>query len=100
MLFCLHSLTTGLDHKHQKHTVTHFVQHDCTRTKTVDCTDKQVNLGRGTSYCKQCYRERTGTKEEKMVDIPRPAMGCPSCDETICKKCWEKWYDMHQKGKA
>jgi hypothetical protein len=97
--FCLHSLTTGLDHKRQKTTITHFVQHDRTRTKTVDCTDKRVNLGRGTSYCRQCYRERSGTKEEKMLNIPGPAMGCPSCDEHIWKKCWDKGYDMHQKKK-
>ncbi len=97
--FCLNSLTTGLDHKCQKSTITHFVQHDRTRTKTVDCTDKRVNLGRGTSYCRQCYRERSGTKEEKMLNISGPAMGCPSCDEHICKKCWDEGYDMHQKKK-
>ena len=42
--FSLNSLTTGVDHKRQKRTVTHFAQHDCTRTKTVDCTDKRVDL--------------------------------------------------------
>ncbi len=98
--FCLYSITTGLDHKYQKRLITHFVQHDHTCTKTVDCTEKHVNLGRVTSYCKQCYRERTGTKAEKMKDIAHPAMGCPSCDETICKKCWEKGYNMHRNKKA
>ena len=78
--------------------MTHFVQHDRTRTKTIDCTDKRVNLCRGTSHCRQCYREREETKEEKMDGISKSSMGCPSCDELICKKCWEKGYDMHQKS--
>jgi hypothetical protein len=43
--------------------------------------------------------ERSGTKQEKMLNIPRPAMGCPSCYEHICRKCWDKGYDMHQKMK-
>eukprot|EP00956_Cyclotella_meneghiniana_P016026 scaffold25077_cov48-Cyclotella_meneghiniana.AAC.2 len=95
--FCLNSLTTGVDHKRQKRTVTHFVQHDRTRTKTVDCTNKRVNLQMGTSHCKQCYRERTGTRAEKLDGINKSCMGCPSCEERICKECWEKGYDMHQK---
>jgi hypothetical protein len=45
-------------------------------------------------------QERTCTKAEKMKDIAQPAMRCPSCDETICKKCWEKGFNMHWKKKA
>eukprot|EP00956_Cyclotella_meneghiniana_P023808 scaffold46988_cov91-Cyclotella_meneghiniana.AAC.5 len=50
-----------------------FVQHDCTHTKTVDCTDtdKRVNLQIGTSYCKQSYRERPGTRAEKLDGIKK-----------------------------
>ena len=95
--FCLNSLTSGIDHKHKRKTVTHFVQHDHTRTKTFDCTDKRVDLQIGSSYCKQCYRERTGTRKQKMEKFPTSHMGCPSCEEHICKSCWEKGYNMHQK---
>ena len=98
--FCLNSLTTGIDHKRQKRTVTHFVQHDRTRTKTVGCTDKRVDLQIGSNYCKQCYRERPGTREEKLDGINYSRMGCPSCEERICKECWAKGYDMHQKKRA
>ena len=72
--FCLHSLTTGIDHKRKRYTITTFIQHDRTRTKTVDCTDKQVNLLIGTSHCKQCYRERTGTKKQKLKGINKSCM--------------------------
>ena len=24
-------------------------------------------------------------------------LGCPSCDERVCKDCWTKGYDMHKK---
>ena len=98
--FCLNSLTSGVDHKRKRKTVTHFVQRDRTRTKTVDCTDKLVDLGVGSSWCRQCYRERTGTKKEKLNGISSSRMGCPSCEEHICKKCWDKGYDMHQKQRA
>ena len=80
--------------------MTHFVQHDRTRTKTVDCTDKRVDLGVGSSWCRQCYRERAGTKKEKLKGISNSHMGCPSSEELICKKCWDKGYDMHQKLRA
>ena len=97
--FCLQSLTTGIDHKRKRHTVRTFVQRDGTRTKTDDCTDKQVNLGKGSAHCRQCNRERTGTRAQKMYKIPKPEMGCPSCDEVICKMCWDKECDMHQRKK-
>ena len=77
-----------------------FVQHDSTHTKTIGGTDKRVNLEKGTDYCKQCYREREGTKQQKLKGITKSSMGCPPCNELICKKCWAKGYDMHQKKKA
>ena len=69
--FCLNSLTTGIDHKWKRNTITHFVQHDHTCTKTIGCTDKRVNLEKGTDYCKECYREREGTKQQKLKGITK-----------------------------
>ena len=98
--FCLNSLTTGIDYKRKRKTVTHFVQHDCTHTKTIGCIDKQVNSKKGTDYCKQCYRVREGTKQQKLKGITKSRMGCPTCSELICEKCWAKGYEMHQKKKV
>ena len=95
--FCLNSLTTGVNHKSKRRTVTAFVPHDRSRTRTMDCTDKRVDLQIGSSYCKQCYRERPGTRAENLNGINTSRMGCPSCEECICKSCWDKGYDMHQK---
>jgi hypothetical protein len=76
------------------------VQHDRTRTKIVGCTDKRVNLNIGSSHCKQCYRERPGTRAEKLDGINKSKMGCPSCGERICAECWAKGYDIHQKRRS
>jgi hypothetical protein len=27
-------------------------------------------------------------------------LGCPSCDEVICRDCWAEGYDMHVKKTA
>lgn len=98
--FCIRSITTGIDHKKRKDVTTVFFHHDNKRTKTKGCTDVRVNLERGSSHCRQCYRERQGTRDEKMKGIPKSSLGCPSCDEPICKKCWERGYDMHMKTAA
>lgn len=49
--FCLHSLTTSINHKCQK-SMTRFIHHDNTCTKNVDCTEIWVNLG----HCSSFYR--------------------------------------------
>jgi hypothetical protein len=93
--FCKNGFTTGVAHKQKKQTKTIFVHHDNSRTVTKDCTDTRVDLLRGNQYCRQCYRERTGTSTEKKQGIPYSRLGCPSCDEHVCDSCWEKGYDRH-----
>jgi hypothetical protein len=88
--FCLNGFTTGVAHKQKKRTKTTFIHHDNSRKVTKDCTDKRVNFLRGNSYCRQCYREGSGSKKEKMENIPYSRLGCPSCDEHVCDSCWEK----------
>lgn len=100
MLFCLNNLTSGIAHKRKRGVVTTFIHRDNKRTKTVGCTDKRVNLDAGCDYCKQCYRDRTGTREEKLYKINKSRLGCPNCGEHICKTCWAKGYDMHEKPRA
>ena len=101
--FCLKGLTSGIAHKKPKKTITTFVQHDNTRIMTKDCTIKRVNLGRGSQYCRMCYRkqckgtedERARSAKEKESACYFSRTGCPSCDEPICKLCWAEGYDMH-----
>ncbi len=98
--FCLNNLTSGIAHKRKRGAVTTFIHRDNKRTKTVGCTDKRVNLQADNDYCKQCYRERPGTREQKLHKINKSRLGCPNCGEHICKYCWAKGYDMHQKPQS
>ena len=90
--FCLNGLTNGIGHR-KKRTRTIFVQHDNSRTMTTDCTTKRVGLKRGSQHCRMCYRkqcngteeERARSKLEKQKACNSSTMGCPSCDELICK---------------
>jgi hypothetical protein len=58
--FCLKGLTNGIAHKKPKSTHTIFVHHDRTHTLQNDCIDKQVDLTRGCSYCRMCFRKSKG----------------------------------------
>jgi hypothetical protein len=107
--FCLNGLTNGIIHKSKRKIVTTFTQHDKTRTKQKGCTDQRINLGRHGSYCKMCYRKLCASTDEKIKALNTKAkkkqcnsskMGCPSCDEHICKGCWDEGYDVHMKKQS
>ena len=98
--FCLNKLTSDIARQRKHGAVTTVIHQDNKSTKTVGCTDMRVNLDAGCDYCKQCYRERTGTREQKLYKIPNSRLGCPNCGEHICKTCWVKGYDMHEKPRA
>jgi hypothetical protein len=102
--FCINNLTTGIQHKKRKVTKTVFIQHDNSRTVQKGCTTKRVNLQRGCEYCKMCYRKLGASEDEEIKALNAKAkkklckdsrLGCPSCDEHICTKCWAEGYDMH-----
>jgi hypothetical protein len=109
--FCLKGLTNGIAHKKPRQTKTLFIQCNNSRTVQKGCTDKQVDLKRGCSYCRMCFRKSkgaVGADGKKMSAAMRKRkpysnsarLGCPSCDEPICEKCWAKGYDMHAKKSA
>jgi hypothetical protein len=59
--FCPKGLTTGIEHKKPEVTKMVFIQHDNSHTVvTKGCTDKQVDLTRGGSYCRMCFRKSKG----------------------------------------
>jgi hypothetical protein len=49
-----------------------------------------------TDYCRVCYRNHPGVDGDgnqmdynpKKRACKQSKMGCPSCEEPICKKCW------------
>ena len=102
---CLNGLTNWIGHR-KKWTRTIFIQHDNTRTMTDNCTTKRVDLDRGCEHCKICLRkinanpteeQMTMNGEQRKKAFNTSRLGCPSCDEHICKNCWDKGYDQHAK---
>ena len=92
-------------------TKTVFIQHDNSHTVAKGCTDKQVDLTRGGSYCRMCFRKSKGAvgadgkKVSAALRKKQPysyaaRLACPSCNEPICGKCWAEGYDMHAKVSA
>ena len=78
-------------------------------TWTEQCTNVRVNINRGGSWCRQCYRKQEGAvdengklldKAQKKKNCKTSRMGCPQrgCKEHICKDCWAEGYDRHQKN--
>ena len=105
--FCLNGHTTGIAHKAKKQKVKVVEVRTGLVTWTEQCTTKRVNLNRGCSYCRQCYRNLEGATDKKgnlldrdqtVKEYKMSTMGCPQpgCDEHICKKCWAKGYDRHK----
>ncbi len=70
-----------------------------------------MDLKKGSSYCRMCFRKSMGAVDDdgkkvsaalrKKKPCSKSArLGCPSCDEVICRDCWAEWYDMHVKKTA
>ena len=93
--FCMNGHTTGIDHKRKREVV---VEYKCgTRVTSNECSDECVNLKKGSSYCKMCYRKQddslTSAMKRKKCKISD--LGCTQCQEHICKFCWVEGYDKH-----
>ena len=62
------------------------------------CTVERVDIGKGSSYCKPCYRARRDdpsireTATERRLNYQSYRLGCKRCGEYVCDKCW-KLYD-------
>ncbi len=95
--FCLNDLTNGIFHKPEKKVVIHHS--DGKKTKTTRCTDERVVIRDRGYYCRMCYRKKDDSlsKETKRAACKQSKLGCPSCDEPVCKTCWAEGYDMHKK---
>jgi hypothetical protein len=101
--FCLHNLTTGIDHKRKKVTI----QYACgSRRRTKKCTTARVLLKKKNgedmkwkTYCKMCLRNQPKndgyTAIERQKRCNKSMWGCAQCQEPICDVCWPK-YDKHK----
>ena len=70
------------------------------RVLTVGCVEERVKiLKKSGSYCRMCYQkqDKSLSHERQRMHCKTSTMGCPQCNEPICKHCWEEGYDMHVK---
>ncbi len=97
VFFCLNNYCNGIYHKQDP--TTNVYEVDGRKRKVIGCTNEPVNCFQGVSrYCKMCYRIATGkSAAEKKQKCNYSKFGCPKCREHICRKCWDKGYDMHTK---
>ena len=86
--FCKMNKTNGMEHKPKSR-----VEAKRKRDEKV-CTIDRVDLGRGCSYCRPCYRNHSNTSEthsERRKACSSTRLGCKGCDEFVCAKCWKSY---------
>ncbi len=95
--FCLEKMTNGIHHKPKTQVVIHHS--DGIKTQTSSCTAERIKIRNRNSRCSMCYRKQDTslTSKEKKENCNTSRMGCPSCNEVVCDKCWKEGYDMHKK---
>ena len=67
------------------------------RVKMTTCADvavrvKLAKLGKKGRYCGMCYRNQQGKcSATKKKNCKISTMGCPFCEEPVCKSCWNNY---------
>ena len=93
--FCKKGLTTGIFHN--RASVVMSSPGGSRKKRKIQCTSRRVRLDVSSGqYCRQCYRNQSGTSltnAQKRKNCKQSWLGCPSCNEPICKQCWEEGYD-------
>ena len=93
--FCINGLTKGIFHN--RLSVVFSSPGGTRKKRKIQCTSRRVQLDVSSGqYCRQCYRNQSGTSltnAQKRKNCKQSRLGCPSCNEPICKQCWEEGYD-------
>ena len=95
--FCLNGHTSGIAHANRKRPP--VVGYKCgTRVRTKKCSVVRVDLGKGGSYCRMCYRNtgKTSSTAEKKRKCKYSRLGCAIWRETFFTECRESGYDLHR----
>ena len=65
------------------------------------CTTERVDIGKGGSFCRPCYRTHRANSSVKVSagelrkKCKSSRLGCKGCGEHVCTKCWMS-YDHKQ----
>ena len=89
--FCKMGKTNGIDHKPKS-------RKEAKRKRDEKvCTMDRVDIGKGGSYCRPCYRTQRDDKSlkesvaERNGNYSSTRLGCKGCSEQVCNKCWESY---------
>ena len=100
--FCIHGHTTGIQHREKRQKVKVVHVKSGTIAQADKCSNEMyIDLGKGSSYCRQCMRglkaatDTNGVKLDKVAKrrlCTYSSKGCPQpgCREPICDDCWKK----------
>ena len=86
--FCMNGMTSGIDHS-----PTSRKEKKRKRDEKV-CSIERVDLGRGGSYCRPCYRKQSNMSEthtQKRKGCASTRLGCKGCEEFVCAQCWKSY---------
>ena len=93
--FCKIKKTNGMEHKPRSRKEKKRKHDD------MICTTERVDIGKGSSYCRLCYRtHKTNSSEKNSASVIKKKcqsfrLGCKGCKEQVCIKCW-KSYEHNQ----
>ena len=87
--FCVNGhYTSGIAHTRRKRAAAvPIIEYKCnTCIRTEECLIERVNLGKGSSYCKMCYRlqDECLTGPEKWKECRSSRCGCVIYKDMIC----------------
>jgi hypothetical protein len=99
--FHVNGLTNGIAHPPSKKAKV-TVEYKCATWVTTNKCKKikdRVSLGlKSGRYCWMCYQKQITMdllSHQRENRCRTSVMGCPICEEPICKECWEEGYDKH-----
>ena len=84
----MNGMTSGIDHS-----PTSRKEKKRKRDEKV-CSIERVDLGRGGSYCRPCYRKQSNMSEthtQKRKGCSSTRLGCKGCEEFVCAQCWKSY---------
>ena len=86
--FCKVGKTNGMEHKPRS-------RKEAKRKRDEKvCSIERVDLGKGGSYCRPCYRKRSHINEnnsQRRRGCSSTRLGCKGCEEYVCAQCWQSY---------
>ena len=86
--FCNMNKTNGMEHRPRS-------KKEAKRKRDEKvCSIERVDLGKGSSYFRSCYRKQSNIREshsQKRRNCSSTRLGCKGCEEYVCAQCWKSY---------